>query len=115
MKTATASTSDKKRKLTQPIPPHPIPPFEELFKCALHGLCAQFEDQSTDNLYPRFFDGAAELERSQQIVRRAWNLARFAEAMFKDDEATIEAFHKELDAAARQEEEEREKLYKELA
>lgn len=113
MKTATPSTSHKKRKLTQPILQHPIPPFEELFKCALHGLCAQFEDQNSDNLNPRWCYGASELERAQQLVRRAWNLARFAEAMFKDDEQAIEAFNAELEAAAKADEEAREKFINE--
>jgi hypothetical protein len=87
--------------------------FYDLFKTFLPGLCSQFENQHSDGLYPDFYDGASELERCKQIVERAWTLAEFATAKFNGDESAIRAFNKELNAIARREEAEREKLYRE--
>ena len=71
--------------------PKPDERFYDLFKTSLHGLASQFENQHTDGLYPDFYDGAAELERCQKIVERAWTLAGFAAAMFDGDEAPIKS------------------------
>ena len=101
-------------KKHKPLPDPRQERFYDLFKCALRGFCSQFEFQRPDDLQPCYSAGAAELERCQDLCRRAWNLARFANAMFEDDERTIDAFNKELDAAAKQEEEEREEHYREL-
>jgi hypothetical protein len=66
--------------------------FYDLFKCALHGLCGQFEDPSSDDIYPRYVEGKAELERCQDLCRRAWNVAVYATAMFEDDEPAMKEF-----------------------
>ena len=112
MNTPTPASPAKPKKPRLPDPRQER--FYDLFKCFAHGVCSQFEFQRPDDLQPCYSAGAAELERCQQLVRRAWNLARFAAAMFEDDERTIEAFNKELDAAAKKEDDEREEHYREL-
>jgi hypothetical protein len=99
MNTSASPLKSKKRK------PAPEPDklsrderFYELFKTALQGLCAQFEDARN----PRYVDGKAELERCQDLSRRPWNLATYAASMFEDDE--IEAFNQQVEITTKKEE-----------
>ena len=92
-----AATSKPKKRKSSPEPPKLSRDerFYELFKTALQGLCAQFEDAGN----PRYAEGKAELERGQHLLRRAWNLATYAASMFEDDERerTIDSFNEEVE------------------
>ena len=57
-----AATSKPKKRKSSPEPPKLSRDerFYELFKTALQGLCAQFEDAGN----PRYAEGKAELERA---------------------------------------------------
>ena len=87
--------------------------FWALYKAAFLGLHAQFE-RPDEFANARFEDGAAELKRSKDIARRAWNSAIYGCAMFEDDERTIERFNETVEAVAKREEEEEGELDKEM-
>jgi hypothetical protein len=87
--TLPVATSKPKKRKSGPEPPSLSHEerFFSIFKSALPGLCAQFEQNN------RYDSGKAELDRCQQIVRRAWNLAVYGTAMFEDDERAIQKFN----------------------
>ena len=63
----------------------------------------------------RFEGGKAELERSQDFARRAWNSAIYACAMFEDDERAIREFNEAVEVEAKKEEEEVDEFNEKLA
>jgi hypothetical protein len=70
--------------------------FYDLFKVVLQGLCAQFEQEAPDRGDYRYDGGKEELERSRRLPLRAWNIARFAEELFADQDKTIDEFNERL-------------------
>ena len=82
----------RKRPGPQPAAPTQQEIFREAYMRALGGLCCQFEATPYVNRRPSYCDGKAEIERAQQITRRAWNVAVYSCQLFETD-----SFNREVD------------------
>jgi hypothetical protein len=85
----------RRRPGPQPSPPSREELFREAFMNALQGCCSQFETGIFMNRRPNFCEGAAELNRAQQLVRRAWNVAVYSTSMF-EQEREIDEFNENV-------------------
>ena len=91
---AAAPPPKQKKRKSGPEPPSLSHEerFYDLFKLAWLGLHTQFERKDGYGGV-LFAGGKAELERSQDIARRAWNSAIYGCAMFENDEGAIKKFN----------------------
>ena len=96
----TAPSKPRKRKPEPELPMSHDERFWRLYLAAFQGLHVQFELHNKGGFKYHFSEGMEELERSSHLARRAWNSARYACAMFEDDEKAIKAFNRSVQKLA---------------